>query len=138
MSQGREAVDSSEFVFRRIHKSQFSTSPPARILRGGFCPNKQDVTGISVYREKDTTVVAIVAAAKKPNECYVVRIPVQSLIDLGLSLIPEDDPEGPIGHYVIPEFRLSEYEQKRNELKDKQEELARIASDNIVHRPPGG
>ncbi len=27
MSQGREAVDPSEFVLRRIHKSQFSTIP---------------------------------------------------------------------------------------------------------------
>jgi hypothetical protein len=138
MSQGREAVDPSEFVLRRIHKSQFSPSPPPRILRGGFSPNKQDATGISVCREKDTTVAAVLSAAKKPDECYVVRISVQSLIDLGLSLIPEVDPEGPIGHYVIPDLRLSKYEQKRNELKDKQEELARIASDCIVHRPPGG
>jgi hypothetical protein len=91
-----------------------------------------------VYREKDATVAAVVSDAKKPNECYVARVPVQCLIALGLSLTPEDDPEGPIGHYVIPELRLSEYEQKRNELKDKQEVLARIASDNIVHRPPGG
>ena len=138
MSQGSEAVDPSEFVLRRIHKSQFSTSTPPRILRGGFRPNKQDVTGISVYREKDATVAAVVSDAKKPNECYVVRVPVQCLIALGLSLTPEDDPEGSKGHYVIPELRLSEYEQKRNELKDKQELLARIASDNIVHRPPGG
>jgi hypothetical protein len=140
MSQGSEAVDPSEFVLRRIPKSQFSTSTPPRILRVGFCPNKQDVTGISVYREKDTTVAAVVSDAKKPNECYVVRILVQSLIDLGLSLIPEVDPGGPAGHCVIPELRLSEYEDKnkKNLLKDKQEELARIASDNIVHRPPGG
>jgi hypothetical protein len=96
------------------------------------------VTGISVYREKDATVAAVVSAAKKPDECYVVRILVQSLINLGLSLTPEDDPEGPIGHYVIPELRLSEYGLKKNELKDKQELLARIASDNIVHRPPSG
>jgi|ERR1700722_18909119 len=140
MSQEREAVDLSEFVLRRIHKSQFSASPPSRILRGGFCPNQQDVTGISVYREKDTTAAAVVSAAKRPDECFVVRIPVQSLIALGLSLTPDDDPDGPPGHYVIPELRLSEYEDKnkKNLLKDKQEELARIASDNIVHRPPGG
>jgi hypothetical protein len=138
MTERKEAVGSSEFVLRRVHKNHCSTTSPRQVLRVGFCPNPADVTVISVYREKETSVAAVLAAAGKPNECYVVRVPVQALIDMGFTLGREDDPGSAPGHFVIPELRRSEYESKKNALKDKQEQLARIASNYIVHSPPGG
>ena len=137
MSQGQEAVAPAEFVLRRVHKSQCSAALLRRVFRGGFCPNTADMTGISVYRERDTSVAAVLAAARKADECYVVRVPVQALTDLGFTLVPDDEPGGAPGHYVIPELRFSEYESKKDALKGKQDELARIASNHIVHSPPG-
>ncbi len=51
---------------------------------------------------------------------------------MGLTIVPEPDPDMPTGHAVIPELSLQEYTRTPQRLKEVQEQLARLASDNIV------
>lgn len=126
--------------WRRPH--EVFVGPPAQILRGGFTPNASDTTGVSLFTESsqgDNTYDAARALrdqAKKPHECYVSRIQVKELTALGFSL----QPEGPAGHFVIPELALDKYKnpgsaEEKKSLKERIDSLARIASNQIVLGP---
>lgn len=131
-----------EWVLRRVHKSRCTESPPVQVLRGGFTPNASDTTGVSLFLESargaDTQAAAraLRDEANKPHECYVVRIQVKHLTALDFSL----KDEGPPGHFVIPELALEKYKnpaskQEGDALKARIDELARIASHNVVIGP---
>jgi hypothetical protein len=133
MSQGKDLTGVEEFVLRRVHKNHCSQSGPLRILPVAFRPTPDDTTGISIYRAGETSPEEIVAASRKPpNEYCVVRLPVEALRAMGLTIVPEPDPDMPTGHAVIPELSLQEYTRTPQRLKEVQEKLARLASDNIV------
>jgi hypothetical protein len=51
---------------------------------------------------------------------------------MGLTIVPEPDPDMPAGHAVIPELSLQEYTRTKERLKEIHEQLARLASDNII------
>jgi hypothetical protein len=133
MSPGPIGAD--EWVLRRVHKSRCQDGDPPVVLRGGFCPSPEDTTGLSVYREVETSAEAVRAAGRKPDEYYVVRVRVKDLQALGFSLQEEEDPDGPPGHLIIPELSLAAYEANKKALKPRQAELARRASENLVVRP---
>jgi hypothetical protein len=137
-------VDPEEWVLRRVHKTFCTSGPETEVLRGGFTPNKSDTTGVSLYLESaladnpEAAAKVVRDAAKKPDECYVVRVQVKELLALGFTLQPDDDPDGPQGHHVIPELALDKYKNASNPgtIKGKIDELARAASRNIVLKPP--
>jgi hypothetical protein len=137
MSQGEGSAARAEFILRRIHKDRCSETEPTRVFPTGFSPNKADTDGLSVFLEVEgTTPDAVADGAKNPHDWYVVRIPVQVVLDLGLTLAPDDDPAGPPGHMVIPELSRSAYEaNKAALLAGPLDQLTRIASENIVRRP---
>jgi hypothetical protein len=90
----REPVDTEEHVYRRIHRDHYQ--PPA-VLVLAFRPNQNDATGISVFRErfvKPADILAPVDEAKRGNY-YVARLAVRDLRRLGLTVVPEPDPNGP-------------------------------------------
>jgi len=137
MSQGRNPSGEEGFVLRRVHKNQCSAKDPFKILPVGFRPTRDDVDGISVNLANEISPEELAAAARKPEECYVVRIPIQLLKKLGLTLDHgSSDPHDQKGHMVIPQLSLSEYEKNKDKLKEIQIELARVATQNIVYRPP--
>lgn len=121
-------------MWRRIHQSFFRDGLLIPVLRGAFTPNQSDTTGLSVYRERFVTAeetLANIDPEKRP-QYRVVRLPVEELRQLGLSVIPEPDPEGPPGHAVIPELSWSAYQADKPRLRDIQIELTELASKNLV------
>ncbi|MCI0465084.1 MAG: hypothetical protein L0Z62_49820 [Gemmataceae bacterium] len=135
MNQPPDAIGPDEFILRRIHKSSYDPGLPIPINFAGFRPTRHDTKGLSVFRAKYTSAVEVAAAGRKPGEYCVVRLPVQALYALQLTVVPDEQPEGPRGHALIPELNVTACEQDKKRLRDVQRELARLAGLDIVHFP---
>src|ERR1043166_6483379 len=102
-----QPVQEDEFVLRRIHRSAFKAELSPPVLRIAFQPNENDDTGLSVYRERCVSAAATLANVDpgKRDAYYVARLAVRDLVRLGLSVVPEPDPNGPPGPTVLREVR---------------------------------
>ncbi len=132
-----QPVDQTEFVYRRIPRIYFQAGVPVLFRITAFRPTSQDSTGLSVYRAGFLQPVDILAdlQTSKQNDYFVVRLAVQDLQWLGLTVVPEPDPNGPPGHAVIPELSWQAYQANKERLKDIQLELAKLATAAILHQP---
>jgi hypothetical protein len=133
MSHGQARIGPDETVLRRIHKNHCSADLPRVVYLAAFRPSREDTNGLSVFLEAHTTAAEIAASGRKPGEYFVARLSVRALRQLGLTVVPDDAPGAPAGHALIPELRLSEYERDKQRLKDVLLDLARLASQAIVH-----
>jgi hypothetical protein len=133
----REPAEESEFVYRRIAGAYCDAALPVPIQREAFRPNSNDTSGLSVFRARfaqPNDALANVAPAKA-KVCYVARLPVTALRKLGLSVVPDPVAGGPPGHALIPELNWTAYKAEKLRWKSVLEELARLASADIVLRP---
>jgi hypothetical protein len=130
-------VDPSEFVYRRIPRIHFQPGLPVLFRLMAFRPSARDTTGLSVVRaafaQPADTLRNLEPAKQK--EYYVVRLAVQDLLGLGLTVVAEPDPNGPAGHAIIPELSWQAHHADKQRLKTVQTELAKLASAAIVHTP---
>ncbi len=137
MGDELQPVDDNEFVYRRIPQKFCNPDLPVPIPALAFRPNQNDTSGISVFRawfvEPADTLVGV--DADKRTTYYVARLAVRDLRKLGLSVVPEPDPEGPAGHSVIPELSWKAYQANKRPLREIQLELGKLASAGIVLRP---
>jgi hypothetical protein len=132
-----DPVQADEFVYRRIHRNFYDASIPTCIRREAFRPNPNDTTGLSVFRAaflQPADTLANIDASKR-SDYYVVRFAVQDLLRLGLTVVPEPVPNGPLGHAIIPELSWQAYQADKQRWKQIQVELAKLASAAIVHQP---
>ncbi len=132
-----QPIYANEFVYRRIHRTYYQAGLPLPVQPAAFRPSQRDTTGLSVFREffvRPVDTLASVEASKR-NDYYVARLAVQDLHRLGLTVVPEPDPSGPLGHAVIPELSWQAYQADKQRLKVLQVELAKLASAEIVHKP---
>src|SRR5262249_24052481 len=115
----------------------YDASVPTLIRSEAFRPSHNDHTGLSVFRAAFVQPVDTLAniEAGKRNEYHVARVAVQELRRLGLTVVPEPDPDGPLGQAVIPELSWQAYHADKQRLKQAQFELAKLASAAIVHQP---
>src|SRR5437867_5195606 len=105
-------VTDSEFVYRRIYRSYYQAGLPIALLHpAAFRPNQNDTSGISVFRaalvQAADTLTNI--EASKRDQYYGARLAVADLRRLGLTVVPDPDPNGPPGHAVIPELNWQAY-----------------------------
>lgn len=131
-----QPVEDEEFVYRRIHQNFYDPKLTQAVLFEAFRPNKNDTTGLSVFRAqfaqpKDT----LPADPAKAKDYYVARLAVQDLRKLGLTVVPEPQPNGPPGHAAIPEISYQAYQANKQSWKPILVELAKLASADIVHQP---
>jgi hypothetical protein len=132
----REPLAADEHVYRRVHPHFFDASQPIPVKALAFRPSEDDRTGLSVWR-------ALCAGPKetlppdpdKAKAYYVVRLAIQDLARLGLTVQPEPLPGGPPGHCVIPELSRPAYEAQKEQVKSILVDLAKLASRDIVLRP---
>ena len=132
----QEPIQDDEFVYRRIHRNFYDANIPTCIRREAFRPNLNDDTGLSVFRAafvQPADTLANVDVSKQ-NDYYVAQIAVQDLHRLGLTVVPEPDPNGPLGHAVIPELGWQAYLADKQRRKQVLVELAKRASAAIVHQ----
>ena len=132
-----QPVDQSESVYRRIPRVYFQPGLPVAFRIIAFRPSSNDTTGLSVFRAGFLNPVDTLANLEpsKRREYFVVRLAVRDLLRLGLTVVPEPDPDGPPGHAVIPELSWQAYQADKQRLKDIQLELAKLATTAIVHQP---
>jgi hypothetical protein len=133
MSGEPQSVDVMEYVLRRIHKEHFDGTLAISFRPAAFKPTESDQDGLSVYRERFVSPSEVAAGGRTSGAYYVVRLAVQDLHRLSLSVVPTP---GPLpGHAVILELNRAFYESNKNRSRDLQLELCRPASHAIVHRP---
>jgi hypothetical protein len=130
----QQPVDASEFVYLRIPRIYYQAGLPIPIHPAAFRPNSNDTTGLSVFRAAFVQPADTIEAGKR-NNYYVVQIAVQDLHRLGLTVVPEPDPNGPLGHAIIPELSWQAYQADKQRMKQIQFELAKPASAALVHQP---
>jgi hypothetical protein len=136
IAQETSPVAAEEFVLRRIHKNHVDPGPPLAIGLAAFRPTPEDTAGLSVYRGKHASPADVDAGGRKPGEYYVARLSVRQLRHLGLSVIEDEQPQGPAGHALIPELSLSAYQQDKQKARELQIQLAELAGQDIVLVPP--
>jgi hypothetical protein len=131
-------VEEHEFVLRRIHRNAYNSNLDSPILRIAFQPNQNDDTGLSVFRERfvDATGTLADIAPEKRDAYFVARLAVLDLRSIGLTVVPEPQPQGPRGHAVIPELSWQAFGAEKHALKAKQLQLAKWASAAIILSPP--
>jgi hypothetical protein len=132
-----EPVDDGELIFRRIHVAFFDAALSIPVQREAFRPSQNDATGLSVFRAKFGPAKSILTALdpEKAKAYHVARLSVAALKGLGLTVVPDPLPEGPVGHSLIPELSWSAYQRNKQKLKITLLELAKIAGTDIVHSP---
>jgi hypothetical protein len=131
----QQPVDESEFIYRRIHRTYYQAGLPIPIQPAAFRPSPNDTTGLSVFRAafvQPADTLTNIEVGKRDNY-YVARIAVRDLRPLGLTVVPEPDPAGSLGHAIIPELGWQAYQADKQRLKQVQVELAKLASAAIVH-----
>jgi hypothetical protein len=117
MSQEQAPAGGERFLLRRIHKSRCTKTEPVEALRAGFCPTDEDTDGLSVFFEDQTSAAEVLAAARKPAECFVFRVPLRAVLGLNLTVVPDELPKGPRGHALIPELNVSAYRAEKERTK---------------------
>ena len=133
MSEEQLSVDVTEYVLRRIHKDHVDITLRIPFRPAAFKPTESDQDGLSVYRERFVSAAEVAAGGRTPGAYYVVRLAVQDLHRLHLSVVPAP---GPLpGHAVIPQLNRAFYASDKQRSKNLQLELCRVASQAIVHRP---
>jgi hypothetical protein len=140
MNEELEPVGDHEFILRRVPASYYDGALPVPIQRAAFRPNRNDDTGISVYRERfvlQPADVVLAVAPEKRGKYYVCRLIVRDVTKLELTVQPEPATDGIRGHCVIPELSWSNYDTDHDRMAEIGHELAILASRDIVLRPTG-
>lgn len=135
-SDDSSSVDADEYVYRRFPQIYYKGSLPVPVQTEAFRPTDQDEDGISVVRARFATpqqALLPVAPAKRTSY-YVVRLAVQDLLQLGLTVDPAPDASVP-GHAIIPELSKPAYDADKPKCKQIQGSLAKLACQGIVLAP---
>lgn len=109
MTTQHDSIQPSEYVLRRVlnQTSVIDTDLAQPVQRIAFRPTDEDLDGISVFRALFTTAEEV-AAGKSAHGYYVVRIPVNEILALGLTVVPDpqvDTLEGVPGELLLTPLR---------------------------------
>jgi hypothetical protein len=121
-------------LLRRVHRNHYTPGQPiALFTRDAFKPTQEDTDGISLQRESDMAAAGkgpseMSAAGRKPGEYFIIRLKAKDYLNQGLSIVPDQQPGDLPGHSIIPELSLSGYQNKKQAMKNIQDELIKLAS----------
>lgn len=127
-----------EYVLRRVLIQADCINLDLRkpVQETAFRPTNQDVNGISVYRELFTTPEAVAREGRSPKGYYVLRIPVNEILALGLTVVENPDENQLPGHCLIPEVNVKKRGNRdaKRELKVLQQSLADLINKDYTNR----
>lgn len=143
MKAETDPITPDEWLLRLVWEDRFTAKVPV-ISPRTFEPRTgkhPDADGLSLFREACVTNpadVLTVIAEEKRARYGIVRVPVAALGGLGLS-VSASPIDTVAGHVVIPELNSTAFQNAAHKafFVATQLALAKIASDNIVHRPTG-
>jgi len=128
-------VEPEEYVLRRVHRNFCTPDLEAPFGWEAFYPSRNDIYGISVFRESFCSVCELLMAARQsPEEYLVTRLRVEDILRLNMQVVssPDPDPSQPRGHALIPELRHLSNKSARRNLREPARALADIANINGV------
>ena len=98
------------------------------VQRAAFRPTNEDVDGISVYREMFISAEEIILVGTSRYGYFVARLPVEEILEEGLTIIPDPQTGGLPGHSLIPDIKIQDYDSPKGKFasRAKQAKLARI------------
>jgi hypothetical protein len=115
--------------------------PNWTINPNAFEPAKDDLDGISLFREDFVTPKNLASITKHVNGVRVARVTAKECTGLQLSLKPDPDISQPRGHVLVPEMAFikkgPQNKSQREKIKDLAQELAQKATKNQIYTPPG-
>jgi hypothetical protein len=124
----------NEWLLRRIpnNADYYKPAEPVPIQRVAFEPNKQDVDGLSFFREMFISPRELGLKTGRKPPYVVARIRLKDLQANNIKIRPAPDEEQPRGHVVAPEITYP----ARKSTKEAQRQLrdsARLAFDPAQH-----
>lgn len=132
-----EPVSDDEFILRLVWHDFFKQSDPLPVKPRAFHPRQNETTGISVFRlaclSNPADALAAIPDAEKRSLYFIAALPVAAIKPLGLTVSPDRIAEVP-GHAVLSELNCNSWDADKALWKPRLEELARLASSNIVHQ----
>jgi hypothetical protein len=129
-----DPIDREEQLLRLIPKDWHRPKNPIPFGKIAFQPRDNDEDGLSLYREKWVTAHRLVSTRRSPEKWFVVRLKVKDIlaIKVTVKVTVGDLP----GHVVIPEMNTGDYKKSPNQINEWALSLTKIASQDIVLRPP--
>jgi len=132
-----DPVSDDEIVLRLIWHQFHKEDDSLPIKPRAFHPRNDEATGISVFRlacvSQPVDVLAALPKIENRPLYLIAGLSVASLRKIGLTVTP-DKIEAVPGHALLGELNCNSWDTDKATWKPKVEELARIASGNIVHR----
>jgi hypothetical protein len=145
MKDESEPITDDEWLLRRVRVEAFTQKRPDQPLSpNAFEPRVKgrdiDTTGISLYRLsclREPTDVLVTVPLEKRDQVGIVRVSVQTLKRLGLTVRSEPDARV-AGHVCITELNATDYAADKSKFTAVKEALAAEANqtENIVRYPP--
>lgn len=136
MSDQHDPIEDDEFLLRRVLREYVDTNLAQPVQREGFRPTKDDVDGISVFRERFVAPSVVATAGRRgPTGYYVVRLRARDIRALGLSVRPNVMDNQLPGHSLIPEINHPASRNDSETSKELQRKLAKLADNNIAFQP---
>ena len=133
LGDGSEPVTDDEIVFRRITEKSGSYNPESDrpVAREAFRPNRNDVRGLSVWRELYKTAdQAASAGARRGRRYFIVHIHVGQLREAGVVVEPSPEDGGP-GHASLVNMNTSAYQQNKNAVRELAEKIANALIERV-------
>ncbi len=122
-----EPIRRDEVMYRRILRREFDPAVDRAAPDSSFSPSSDDRDGISVWRASRATLAR--AARGTPGNLYwIARLLAGDILDVGLTLRPDERDETERGHCVIPEIATLT---RRNERRPRQHVLQRRVRDIV-------
>lgn len=124
MKDGREPVEPSEIIYRRVFAGEGGHYFPGQtppIASAAFNPSPEDLDGISVTRAAYGLDPASIGAMGFRGKRYIViGIRASDLNSNGMSIRPDPDAEGGnVGHAIIPEINYRDLQDKTKKREVK-------------------
>ena len=131
-----DAVQDDELVLRRVLNQAdiIDLSLPKPVQRIAFRPTDQDDTGISIFRSLFATPDEVANRGTNPKGYYIVELPVNELMAIGLEVVPDPRDDQPKGHSLIPKLNCLHDVFDKKQSKILQLKLAQIVNKNIISR----
>ena len=121
-----DRIADDEIVYRRVPALLAFYNPDSDrpVLWISFQPNRNDLSGISVWRAKSVQPDEAVQTARRGKSYYLIALKVSDLRRLGAEVVASPEEEG-VGHATITSLSWNRY--RGSQKKDVMELASRIA-----------
>lgn len=123
-------IEDEELLYRRVATVYFDPERDTHPSPQAFRPRAKDTSGISVSRDKYTTI-GEAAAGRPGKQYYVAVLRTGDLRAQGIEIVPKPDPPDDLGHAELPGLTY------QNRRSVKQEEWQVLLAEELCLRIEG-